>query len=77
MGATLSKLWASLRDAWTGGAATAKNTQHQPANGQPKDLESGTQTPAPTTGSSANMSEVKKYEITEVCQMFVFELAEG
>jgi hypothetical protein len=69
MGATLSKLWASLRSAFAGGAPAAKDGQlhpHQNTTTAVKDVESGTNTP-PATTTDASMSEVKKYEITEVC----------
>jgi hypothetical protein len=66
MGATLSKLWASLRSALVGGAPTGKNSQqHQNTNTTVKDVESGTNTPSARTTDAA-MPEVKKYEITEV-----------
>jgi hypothetical protein len=69
MGATLSKLWASLRSAFAGGAPAAKSGQqhpHQTTTTAIKDVESGTNTP-PTTTTDSTMPEVKKYEITEVC----------
>jgi hypothetical protein len=64
MGATLSKLWASIKGALTS-APTGKNSeQHQSTNTIVKDVESGTHSPARTT--EAAMPEVQKYEITEV-----------
>jgi hypothetical protein len=64
MGATLSKLWASIRGALTG-APVGKNSQPpQNTNTTVKDVESGTYSPARTT--EVAMPEVKKYEITEV-----------
>jgi|TARA_R110002003_G_scaffold242_2_gene17260 hypothetical protein len=68
MGATLSKLWASLRSALSGSAPAGKSSQHHQnanTNTTAKDIESGTNSPARTT--DAAMPEVKKYEITEVC----------
>jgi len=63
MGATLSKLWASIRSAFS--ADTGRNSQQQQnTTVATKDVESGIQTPAITT--DAAMPEVKKYEITEV-----------
>jgi len=70
MGATLSKLWSSMRAALTGATVISgrKNTQHrQQASGQQKDTGSSTSTPRTTINSSSNMSGIKKYEITEVC----------
>lgn len=68
MGATLSKLWSSLRSAFAGGAGAGKTAgTHQHANGLPKDIESGTQTPARAVEPQSTMAAVKKYEITEVC----------
>jgi hypothetical protein len=64
MGATLSKLWASIRGALTGAPAGKSSPQHQNTNTTTKDIESGTYSPARTT--EVAMSEVKKYEITEV-----------
>jgi hypothetical protein len=64
MGATLSKLWASLRSALSGSAPAGNHTQQQNTTAAAKDIESGTYTPAKTI--SATMPEVKKYEITEV-----------
>jgi hypothetical protein len=79
MGATLSKLWVSVRAAWTGGTAAGKNTQqeHQQANGQFKDIESITYTPKQTTEISHTMPGVKQYEIKEVCQLVVFRCDTG
>lgn len=79
MGATLSKLWASLRSAWTGGATAgsgtgsdANNTQRRRAQEQagaqqnPKDSEGGIQSViAKTLKSDGTMVAVAKYEITE------------
>jgi hypothetical protein len=72
MGATLSKLWASIRGALTGGAPAGKNSQHQQpqhhsrnTNTTTKDIESGTHSSI-TTATDNAMPEVKKWEITEV-----------
>jgi hypothetical protein len=68
MGATLSKLWASIKGALTGGAPAGKNGQHyhhhQNTNTTTKDVESGSH--SPTTTSDATMPEIKKWEIIEV-----------
>jgi hypothetical protein len=65
MGATLSKLWASIMGAFHGGANAGKSSQqHQNTTATVKDVESGTHSPARPT--DAAMPEVKKYEITEV-----------
>lgn len=66
MGATLSKLWASIRGALNGGAGARKNDHGQLRNSNTavKDVESGTHSPART--ADVAMPEVKKYEITEV-----------
>ncbi|KAL6703692.1 rRNA-processing protein cgr1 [Coniothyrium glycines] len=73
-------MWASLRSAWTDGANAGDNRrepQQQLANGQPKDLESGTHSPANSTQPSSTMSEVKKYEITEPWIKSFCSLGEG
>lgn len=79
MGATLSKLWSSIRDVWTGGAAAGKTSTHQQtANGHTaKDIESGTPTPPKTTEPAPSMSGVKKYEITEPWLKLNCSLGEG
>jgi hypothetical protein len=64
MGATLSKLWASIKGALTGAPAGKNSQPHQNTNTTVKDVESGTHSPARTT--EAAMPEVKKYEIIEV-----------
>lgn len=74
MGATLSKLWASIRSAFSDGGGAGKSNHH--ANGHAnsaavKDVESGTHSPARTTDNTdVKMTEVKKYEITEVCSIY-------
>ncbi|KAF1842250.1 SGL-domain-containing protein [Cucurbitaria berberidis CBS 394.84] len=78
MGATLSKLWSTIRNAWTGGATTGKNTQqHQQVKDQTKDIESGINTPTQATEPVVNMSGVKKYEITEPWLKLNCSLGEG
>jgi hypothetical protein len=72
MGVTLSKLWAAIRGALTGGAPAGTNSQqqhHQDTITIAKDAESASH--SPTTTTEATMPEVKKWEITEVR----FELA--
>lgn len=60
-------MWASLRSAWTGGADADKNAkQHQSVNNQSNNPEGAIQAPAKIVQRSSTMSEVKKYEITEV-----------
>jgi hypothetical protein len=74
MGATLSKMWASLRSAFAGGAPPAgKNSSQQlhsqNTNTAVKDVESGTNTPPTKSIGTAVMPEIQKFEITEVCNM--------
>jgi hypothetical protein len=72
MGAKLNKMWLSVRAAWTGGTPKGKKTtQHQQANGQPKDIKNGTTASKTTAQPVPTMSGIKKYEIKEVRQMVV------
>jgi len=74
MGATLSKLWGSLRAALTGGGGGAAgkddhNGNATAPNGHARDLESAlptSNTPAKPPTPIPDMGSVKKYEITEV-----------
>lgn len=72
MGVTLSKLWAAIKGALTGGAPAGTHSQqqqHRDTITNAKDVESASH--SPTTTTEATMPEVKKWEITEVR----FELA--
>jgi hypothetical protein len=52
------------------GASGSNNTlqQHQQTGDQQKDEESDTPTLSKIANTSTEMSEIKKYEITEVCR---------
>jgi hypothetical protein len=70
MGAKLNKMWLSVRAAWTGGTPKGKKTtQHQQANGQPKNIENGTILSKTIDQPLSTMSGIKKYEIKEVRRM--------
>ena len=70
MGATLSKLWGSLRAAIAGGGGPEKSNAVNGNTNKNVDLERGIattdSTPSQTTAQPI-MGEIKKYEITEVC----------
>jgi hypothetical protein len=74
MGATLSKMWASFRSAFAGGAPPAvkngnQQLHSQNTNAAVKDVESGTNTPLARSTDPTIMPEIQKFEITEVCKM--------
>ncbi|KAH6018179.1 hypothetical protein HBI83_120190 [Parastagonospora nodorum] len=78
MGVTLSKLWAAIRGALTGGAPAGTNSQqqhHQDTITIAKDVESASH--SPTTTTEATMPEVKKWEITEPWLRMNCSLGEG
>jgi hypothetical protein len=75
MGATLSKLWGSLRATLSGGAAGKGHYNDSPTyNSHARDIDRNL--PAPNTSTKPptpmpDMGSVKKYEITEVSGLFV------
>ena len=72
MGATLSKLWGSLKAALTGGGAADKgrhDAKAQTSSDHERDVENNlpkSNTPAKPPTPLPDMGSVKKYEITEV-----------
>jgi hypothetical protein len=56
-----------MRAAVTGASGNNNTLQHQQASSQQKGEESDTPTLNKTANTTATMSGIKKYEITEVC----------
>ncbi|CAG5178977.1 uncharacterized protein ALTATR162_LOCUS8971 [Alternaria atra] len=77
MGATLSKLWSSMRAAVTGASGNNNTLQHQQASSQQKGEESDTPILNKTANTTATMSGIKKYEITEPWLKTYYSLGEG
>jgi hypothetical protein len=57
-----------MRAAVTGASGSNNTLQHQQTSDQQKDEESDTPTLNKIANTSTEMSEIKKYEITEVCR---------